>query len=156
MSSLDSIDLKLLKALQADASLSVGNLAEQVNLSRSACWRRIRELEDRGVIRARVTLLEAEKLDMSVTVFALVRTNRHDEAWLQNFAQTLDSMPEVLEFYRMSGDVDYLLKIVARDIKDYDRIYRRLISKVELLDVSSSFVMETLKWTTALPLGQGG
>jgi len=152
MSKLDSIDLNLLRALQTDASLSVGALAEQVNLSRSACWRRIKELEDRGIIRARVTLLDAEQLGMGVTVFALVRTNRHDELWLKNFTQTLDTTPEVLEFYRLSGDVDYLLKIAARDIKDYDRIYRRLISKVDLLDVSSSFVMETLKSTTALPL----
>jgi Lrp/AsnC family transcriptional regulator len=152
MSILDAIDVKLLRALQADASLSVGALAEQVNLSRSACWRRIKELEDRGVIRSRVTLLNGEQLGHDVTVIALVRTNRHDEKWLRNFTETLDGMPEVLEFYRMSGDVDYLLKIVARDIKDYDRIYRRLISKVDLLDVSSSFVMETLKWTTELPL----
>ena len=152
MSILDAIDVKLLRALQADASLSVGALAEQVNLSRSACWRRIKELEDRGVIRSRVTLLNGEQLGHDVTVIALVRTNRHDEKWLRNFTETLDGMPEVLEFYRMSGDVDYLLKIVARDIKDYDRIYRRLISKVDLLDVSSSFVMETLKWTAELPL----
>ena len=152
MSQLDSIDRKLLRALQGDATLSVGALAELVNLSRSACWRRIRELEQRGVIRGRVTLLDAEQLDMGVTVFAMVRTNRHDERWLRNFARTLDAMPEVLEFYRTSGEVDYLLKIAARDIKDYDRIYRKLISKVELLDVSSSFVMDTLKCTTALPI----
>jgi len=152
MSRIDAIDAKLLRALQADASLSVGALAEQVNLSRSACWRRIKDLEERGVIRSRVTLLDGEQLGYGVTVIALVRTNRHDENWLRNFTQSLDAMPEVLEFYRMSGEVDYLLKIVARDIKDYDRIYRRLISKVELLDVSSSFVMETLKWTTSLPI----
>ena len=152
MPDLDLIDRKLLAALQTDATLSVGVLAEQVSLSRSACWRRIRDLQDRGVIRARVTLLDPEQLGMGVTVFAMVRTNRHDEAWLKNFTRTLESMPEVLEFYRTSGDVDYLLKIAARDIKDYDRVYRKLISKVDLLDVSSSFVMETLKQTTALPL----
>ena len=152
MPKLDNIDRRLLEALQADATLSVGALAERINLSRSACWRRIRALEDAGVIRARVTLLEPEKLDLGVTVFAMIRTNRHDEEWLAQFTRALEAMPEVLEFYRTSGDVDYLLKIVARDIKDYDAVYRRLIRSVELLDVSSSFVMDTLKFTTQLPI----
>jgi Lrp/AsnC family transcriptional regulator len=152
MAKLDSVDIKLLRALQHDASLSVGRLAEQINLSRSSCWRRIKDLEAKGVIRDRVTLLDAEQLDLGVTVYAMVRTNRHDEKWLEKFTRTLDSIPEVLEFYRTSGDVDYLLKIVARDIKDYDRVYRKLIRSVDLLDVSSSFVMDTLKYTTALPI----
>lgn len=152
MPRLDKTDIALLNALQTDASLSVGQLAEQVNLSRSACWRRIKDLEGAGVIRDRVSLLDPEQLDLGVTVFAMVRTNRHDQAWLDNFTRVLESMPEVLEFYRTSGDVDYLLKIVVRDIKDYDSVYLRLISNVELLDVSSSFVMEELKHTTVLPL----
>jgi Lrp/AsnC family transcriptional regulator len=152
MTKLDRADLNLLRALQADASLSVGRLAERVNLSRSACWRRIKDMEEKGVIRARVTLLDPEQLDLGVTVYAMVRTNRHDQEWLDKFTHALEAMPEVLEFYRTSGDMDYLLKIVARDIKDYDRVYRKLISSVELLDVSSSFVMEILKYTTALPI----
>jgi len=152
MAKLDSVDIKLLRALQHDASLSVGRLAEQINLSRSSCWRRIKDLEAKGVIRDRVTLLDAEQLDLGVTVYAMVRTNRHNEKWLEKFTETLESIPEVLEFYRTSGDVDYLLKIVARDIKDYDRVYRKLIRSVDLLDVSSSFVMDTLKYTTALPI----
>ena len=103
-------------------------------------------------MRTRVTLLDAEQLDLGVTVFAMVRTNRHDEEWLEKFTGTLDAMPQVLEFYRTSGDVDYLLKIVAKDIKDYDKVYRELIRSVELLDVSSCFVMDTLKFTTELPV----
>jgi Lrp/AsnC family transcriptional regulator len=154
MTKLDDTDLNLLRALQTDATLSVGRLAEQVNLSRSACWRRIKDMEEKGVIRARVTLLNPEELDLGVTVYAMVRTNRHDQEWLNKFTHALESMPEVLEFYRTSGDVDYLLKIVARDIKDYDLVYRKLISSVELLDVSSSFVMEILKYTTALPIAR--
>jgi Lrp/AsnC family transcriptional regulator len=152
MSDPDAIDLKILKALQADTSLSVGALAERVSLSRSATWRRMKDLENRGVIRARVALLDAEQLGLGVTVYAMVRTSRHDAAWLEKFTRTLNAMPEVLEFYRTSGDLDYLLKIVAKDIKDYDRVYRELIRSVELLDVSSSFVMDTLKYTTELPI----
>jgi Lrp/AsnC family transcriptional regulator len=151
---IDPTDMKILAALQTDATLSVGALAERINLSRSACWRRVKDLEARGIIRTRVTLLDAEKLGLGITVFAMVRTNRHDEEWLQKFTQTLNDMPAVLEFYRTSGDVDYLLKIVAKDIKDYDTVYRKLIRSVELLDVSSSFVMDTLKYTTALPIGK--
>ena len=149
---MDHIDLKLLKEIQHDATLSVGALAERISLSRSAVWRRLKELETSGVIRTRVALLDAEKLDLGVTVYAIVRTNRHDREWFSGFRRTIDSIPEVLEFYRTSGDVDYLLKIAAKDIRDYDRVYRKLIDKVELLDVSSSFVMETIKFTTELPL----
>ena len=155
MIDLDKTDTRLLKLLQVDASLSVGQLAEAVNLSRSACWRRIKDLENKGVIRRRVALLDPEQIGLGVTVFAMVRTNRHDQDWLDNFTRVLDSMPEVLEFYRTSGQVDYLLKIVVRDIKDYDSVYLKLISNVELLDVSSSFVMEQLKYTTELPLERG-
>lgn len=149
---MDRIDRQILIALQADASLSVGALAERIGLSRSACWRRVKDMERSGVIRARVTLLDADQLGVGVTVYAIVRTSRHDELWLENFRKAIDAIPEVLEFYRTSGDIDYLLKIVARDIKHYDQVYRKLIRKVELFDVSSSFVMDTLKFTTELPI----
>lgn len=152
--SLDNVDLRILKSLQQDGSLSVGALAEAVGLSRSACWRRVKEMEKDGVLERRVALLNPEKLGLGVAVYAILRTNRHDEEWFSKFRRAIDLMPEVLEFYRLSGDVDYLLKIVARNIKDYDEVYRRLIRKVELLDVSSCFVMETIKFTTELPLSR--
>ena len=136
---MDRTDLRLLKALQHDGTLSVGALAEAVGLSRSACWRRVKDMEEAGIVERRVTLLDPEKLGLGVTVFAILRTNRHDDEWFELFRQTIDSIPEVLEFYRMSGDVDYLLKIVAKDIKDYDEVYKKLIRRVELLDVSSCF-----------------
>lgn len=153
---MDKTDLRLLQALQQDATLSIGALAEHINLSRSACWRRVRELEDTGVVRSRVTLLDPEQLNLGVTVYAILRTNRHDDEWFTNLKKTINKIPEVLEFYRLSGDVDYLLKIVAEDIKDYDDVYRKLIRHVELLDVSSCFVMETIKFTTELPLDRTG
>ena len=142
----------LLDHLQRDATLSVSALAERVGMSKTACWRRIKSLEDRGIIRDRVTLLEAEKIGLGVTIFVLVRTNQHHDDWLEQFTAAIDAIPEILEFYRLSGDADYLLRVVAQDIKAYDEIYKRLIKAVDLLDVSSSFVMETLKFTTALPL----
>ena len=110
--------------------------------------------ESSGIIRDRVTLLEAEKIGLGVTIFVLVRTNQHHDDWLERFTAAIDAIPEILEFYRLSGDADYLLRVVAQDIKAYDEIYKRLIKAVDLLDVSSSFVMETLKFTTALPLDQ--
>jgi Lrp/AsnC family transcriptional regulator len=144
----------LLGHLQRDATLSVSALAERVGMSKTACWRRIKSLENRGIIRDRVTLLEAEKIGLGVTIFVLVRTNQHHDDWLERFTAAIDAIPEILEFYRLSGDADYLLRVVAQDIKAYDEIYKRLIKAVDLLDVSSSFVMETLKFTTALPLDQ--
>ena len=145
-------DHAILRHLQRDARLSVSAVAERVGISKTACWRRIKALEARGTIRSRVTLLDPEKVDLGVTVFALVRTNQHRDEWLTQFTKAIDAMPEVLEFYRLSGDADYLLRIVAKDIKAYDAVYKRLIKAVELLDVSSSFVMESLKYTTTLPI----
>ena len=145
-------DRAILLQLQRDATLSVSALAERIGTSKTACWRRIKALEDSGVIRNRVTLLDTEKIGLGVTAFAHVRTNQHHDEWLEQFKQAIDSIPEILEFYRLSGDADYLLRIVATDIKAYDEIYKRLIKAVELLDVSTSFVMETMKYTTALPL----
>lgn len=130
----------------------IADLSAMVSLSPTACWKRIRKLEANGYIQARVTLLDREKLDLGVTVFVSVRTNEHDEKWLNNFAQAVAGIPDVVEFYRMSGDVDYLLKIVCRDIEDYDRIYRELIRATKLSDVSSSVAMEQIKCTTQLPI----
>ncbi len=149
---LDSTDRKILALLQADATLPVAAIAERVGLSPTPCWRRIQKLEEAGVIQARVALLDPAKLNVGVTVFVSVRTNQHDLAWLEKFANAVRDFPEVVEFYRMSGDVDYLLRIVVPDIAAYDAVYKRLIARVALSDVSSAFAMETIKYTTALPL----
>ncbi|PHQ71779.1 MAG: ArsR family transcriptional regulator [Sneathiella sp.] len=149
---MDSIDRRILTALQRDNAISVADLAEQVGCSRTACWRRIKSLEETGVIRAQVTLLDRSKLNLSVTVFVAIKTSRHDVEWLQKFADTVDSFPEIMEFYRMSGDIDYLLKVVVPDVAAYDSFYHRLIQQIDLSDVSSNFAMEEIKFTTALPL----
>lgn len=149
---LDMIDRKILRSLQADSSRSLGDIADEVGLSSSPCWKRIKKLEADGYIVERVTILNRERLDLAVTVFAAVKTNQHHETWLDDFAQAVSAIPEVVEFYRMSGDVDYLLKIVCRDIADYDRIYRSLIKRTSIYDVSSSFAMEQIKCTTHLPI----
>lgn len=152
MEDIDRLDCRILEMLQEDAGFSNAEIAEQVGLSANACWRRTKRLEERGIIRKRVALLSQEKLDLNVTVFVGVKTNEHNEQWLKNFAAGIKAIPEVVEFYRMSGDVDYLLKIVAKDIADYDRVYRKLIAVAPLHDVSSSFAMERIKSSTALPL----
>lgn len=149
---MDAIDKKILDILQGDTTLAVADIAKKVGLSTTPCWRRIQKLESAGVIRSRVALLDAEKLNAGVTVFVSIRTDKHDAAWYQNFSQAVNAFPEVVEFYRMSGDIDYLLRVVVPDIGAYDRFYQRLIAQVELYDVSSSFSMEQIKYTTALPL----
>ena len=149
---LDEIDRKILYLLQADATMPVAAIAERVGLSATPCWRRIQKLEEAGVIRARVALLDPEKLNVGVTVMVAVRTSQHDLGWLEKFAAAVQDFPEVVEFYRMSGDVDYLLRIVVPDIAAYDAVYKRLIARVPLSDVSSAFAMETIKYTTALPV----
>jgi Lrp/AsnC family transcriptional regulator len=153
---LDALDLKILAALQADASRSIGAIAEDVNLSQNACWRRIKLLEEAGVIRGRVALLDAERLGCGVTVFVRLSAGEHSEAWLDAFAETVRAMPEVVEFYRLSGDVDYLIKLQVRDIAAYDRAYKALIRAAPLRDVSAAFAMEELKHTHALPLPKAG
>ena len=148
---LDSIDWAILGVLQADAALPVHEVGERVGLSSNACWRRIRRLEDSGVIARRVALVDPEKLGLATTVFVAIRTQRHDPEWLDLFRRGIDRIDEVIECHRMAGDVDYLLKLAVRDIAHYDRIYRRLIAAVpDLADVSSSFSMERMKHTTAL------
>nr|WP_277978846.1 Lrp/AsnC family transcriptional regulator [Sphingomonas phyllosphaerae] len=149
---LDSADRRLLALLQEDATISIADLAERVSLSATPCWKRVKRLERVGLIRSRVTLLNRAALGLDVTVFVAVRTTQHSDEWLQTFAEGVARIPEVVEFYRMSGEVDYLLKVVARDIADYDRIYRKLIKVAPLHDVSSSFAMQEIKSTTALPL----
>jgi Lrp/AsnC family transcriptional regulator len=149
---IDPIDWSILGVLQNDASLSVADVGEQVGLSSNACWRRIKRLEDSGVIARRVVLVDAEKLGLATTVFVAIKTQRHDPDWLEAFAKGIAGIEEIAECHRMAGDVDYLLKLTVRDIAHYDRIYRKLIAKVpDLADVSSSFSMEKLKATTALP-----
>jgi Lrp/AsnC family transcriptional regulator len=149
---MDDFDKKILSILQEDAGGSNAEIAERIGLSPTPCWRRIRNLEEAGVIRKRVALLDRQKLNAGVTVFVAVRTNQHNQEWLERFAQVVDSIPEVVEFYRMAGDVDYLLRVVVPDIAAYDGVYKRLIEKIDLYDVSSSFAMEELKYTTAVPL----
>lgn len=152
ISKFDQTDRKILAQLQQDCSLPVAEIAARVGLSATPCWRRIQQLEAAGVIRGRVALLEAKAVNVGVTVFVSVRTSLHDLGWLERFAAAVREIPEVVEFYRMSGDVDYLLKIVVPDIAAYDAVYKDLIGRVTLSDVSSAFAMEQIKYTTALPL----
>ena len=133
--------------------MPLAELAERVGLSTTPCWRRIQNLEKAGIIRRRVALLDPDKLNLGVTVFVRVKTSQHNIEWLERFAKAVAEIDEVVEFYRLSGDIDYLLRIVVPDIAGYDRVYKRLIGTAELADVSSSFAMETLKYTTALPVG---
>ncbi len=149
---LDRMDVKILSVLQADAARSVGEIAAEVNLSVNACWRRIKRLEEEGVVRKRVALLDAAKLGVGMTVFVSVRAAEHSEGWLDEFAEAVRALPEIVEFHRMSGDIDYLLKLLVADVADYDRVYKMLIRSVRLADVSSSFSMEELKSTTEVPL----
>lgn len=152
MEILDEADRRILTALQSDASLSLDALSEAANLSRNACWRRVRAMEEAGIIRGRVTLVDPDKVGLPLTVFIQVRTNSHDADWLDRFAKATRAMPEILGVYRMSGDLDYLIRARVADMSGYDRLYRRLIARVALSDVSASFVMEEIKDTTALPL----
>lgn len=149
---MDRIDKKILALLQHDAGLSVSQIAERVGLTTTPCWRRIQNLEKRGVIDRRVTLLDRDSLNLGVDVFVAIRTNQHNAAWLESFAAAVVDFPEVMELYRMSGEIDYLMRVVVPDIASYDAFYRRLIRKVDIQDVSSSFAMERIKYTTELPL----
>jgi Lrp/AsnC family transcriptional regulator len=152
MISLDRKDRQILDLLQQDATLPVGDIAERVGLSRTPCWRRIRELEKQGIIRKRVALLDRTKLGAGITVFMAVRTNQHNAKWLEQFRRAVNAFPEIVEANRLSGDTDYLLRILVPDIAGFDAVYKRLIEMVEFSDVSSSFSMEELKSTTAIPL----
>jgi Lrp/AsnC family transcriptional regulator len=149
---LDTYDLRLLALLQEDATLSIADLADRIHLSPNACWKRVKRLEAEGVIRKRVALLDPVKLGAGVTVFVTVRAAEHSESWLSDFAAAVRKLPEVVEFYRMSGDVDYLLKMQVADIAAYDAVYQKLIRSVRLSDVTSTFAMEEIKHTTCVPL----
>jgi len=152
MTTLDEIDRRILTELQRDAAQSLETLGAAVNLSRNACWRRIRALEKAGIIKSRVTLLDAAKLGLGLSVFIQVRTNAHAPDWLEQFSKATRSMPEILGVYRMTGDLDYLIRARVADMAGYDQLYQDLIRKVPLSDVSASFVMEEIKETTQLPL----
>jgi|TARA_B110000208_G_scaffold2672_1_gene3549 Lrp/AsnC family transcriptional regulator len=149
---MDKQDRAILEHIQGDASLSAGELAEKIGISKSACWRRLQKLSSDGIVKGRVAILDPEKLNLSLTVYISIRTNEHNAKWANKFQQVTQKIPGVLEVYRMSGDLDYLVKAVVADMKGYDNLYKQLI-KADLFDVSSSFVMETMKQTTELPLG---
>ena len=149
---MDNIDIKILDYLQHDANMSSAEIAEKVNLSKTPCWRRIQMLEKSGVIAKRVALLNREKLNRDMDVFVTIRTNQHNDKWFRKFSRVVTSFPEVVEFYRMSGEVDYLMRVVVPDIKAYDRFYQNLIEQIDISDVSSNFAMEQIKYTTAIPL----
>lgn len=150
---LDKLDIRILEILQKDCTIPVAEIGKKVGLSTTPCWRRIQKMEEIGVIRNRVALLDPGKVNAPVTVFVFVTTNQHSQGWLEKFHAAIESFPEVVEFYRMSGQVDYLLRVVVPDIAAYDRFYKRLIADVDIADVSSSFAMEQIKFTTQLPLG---
>lgn len=149
---MDRLDKKILKLLQEDATIAVADVAKKVGLSTTPCWRRIQKLEEEGVIRKRVALLDSEAINARVTVFVSIRTNTHSVEWLKRFSEVIAEFSEVVEFYRMSGEVDYLLRVVVPDIAAFDDFYKRLIAKIEIRDVSSAFAMEQIKYTTEMPL----
>ena len=149
---MDNTDRKILALLQEDAAQPIADIARKVDLSVTPCWRRIQKLQEDGVIRARVALLDGPKIGFGMSVFVAIKTDQHNADWLAEFATRISKRSEVVEFYRMSGEVDYLLRVVVSDIAAYDRFYKELISEVKLTDVSSSFAMEEIKYTTALPL----
>ncbi len=149
---MDEIDHKLLTILQENANLSVNEMAERVGLSPTPCWRRIQKLEQAGIITGRVALLDPVRVGASLTVFVAVEAGDHTPEWLERFAAAVSAMPEVMELYRMAGDVDYLLRVAVHDMAAFDRFYKRLIAATPLKNVTSRFAMETIKATTALPL----
>tara|TARA_E500000178_G_scaffold171229_2_gene170567 strand:+ start:1484 stop:1945 length:462 start_codon:yes stop_codon:yes gene_type:complete len=149
---LDSIDKKILQALQTDCSGSVAEIAERAGVTQTPCWRRIKKLEEMGYIDKRVALLDQKALNLRLTAYVMVKTSQHDQQWLTKFSDGVHDIPEIVEIHRMAGDIDYLLKIVAEDMAEYDRIYKNLIRVAELSDVSASFSMECIKASTELPL----
>ena len=149
---LDTYDHAILRVLQKDASISMDQLADLIHLSRNACWRRVKRLEEAGVITGRVALLDPEQLDLGLSVFVLIRTAEHAPDWLTRFERAVREMPEILGAHRMSGELDYVLRVRVADMRGYDRFYKALIAKVPLSEVSASFVMDDIKDTTALPI----
>lgn len=149
---LDQVDRKILHFLQHDASMTIKEVAEKVHLSPTPCWKRIQRMEENGVIRSRVVLLDPDKVDAGITVFLAIKTDKHNAEWSLRFAEVMSSFSEIVEIYRMSGEVDYLLRIVVPDIPAYDALYKSIISKIDLTDMTSMFAMEQMKYTTALPV----
>jgi Lrp/AsnC family transcriptional regulator len=149
---MDRLDRMILTIIQEDATIPVAEIGRRVGLSTTPCWRRIQKMEEDGVITGRVAVLDPAKVNAKVTVFVFVTTNQHNEDWLTRFARIIGEFPEVVEFYRMSGQIDYLLKVVVPDIEAYDAFYKRLVGRIDITDVSSAFAMERIKNTTALPL----
>lgn len=149
---IDQTDRRILRYLQTDCDISLDALGAQVNLSRNACWRRIKLLNEAGIITGKVALLDAQMIGLPLSVFIQVRTDQHDSNWSAKFARATKAIPEIQGVYRMSGDLDYLIRARVADMKDYDRLYQKLTASVPLADVSASFVMEEIKETTALPL----
>ncbi len=153
LNDLDATDLAILRLLQADASLSLGDIAKEVGLTQTPCWKRIRRMEETGIITGRVTLVNAEKLGLGISVFVAIETGDHSAAWIESFAKTVADMPEIVECWRLGGDVDYLLRVVVSDMTAYDGFYRKLTARVSSLrKVTSRFAMECVKSTTALPI----
>src|SRR3954463_9749461 len=151
---MDAIDRKILAVVQEDASLSVAEIGQRVGLSSTPCWKRLQKLEAEGVITRRVALIDPDKIGLGITVFVSIETGDHSQDWLAKFAETVTAMPEVMEFYRMAGDVDYMLRVVVPDIAGYDTFYKKLIATVSLKNVTSRFAMEKIKSTTSLPIPQ--
>lgn len=151
---MDATDRKILAILQEDASLPVAEIAARVNLSQTPCWRRIQRLEENKVIRRRVALVDPDSIGLGLTVFVEIETGDHSAEWLERFARAVEAMPEVMEVYRMAGDVDYLLRIAVANMTAYDGFYRRLVALLPLKNVTSRFAMERVKFTTAYPVGE--
>ena len=149
---LDEMDVKILRILQEDCTRSVADVGKEVGLSTTPCWRRIQKLEEAGIIKRRVAVLDPPSVNAGVTVFVSIKTDQHSLSWLERFHKAVIDFPEVVEFYRMSGEVDYLLRVVVPDIAAYDAFYKKLIARIEISKVSSAFAMEQIKYTTALPL----
>jgi Lrp/AsnC family transcriptional regulator len=149
---MDRVDKMILSLIQEDATLPVADIAKRVGLSTTPCWRRIQKMEEDHVIERRVAVLNPEKINVGVTVFVSITTDKHNHEWLKRFAEVISKFPEVVGFYRMSGQVDYLLKVVVPDISAYDAFYKKLVSEIDIEDVSSAFAMERIKDTTQLPL----
>ncbi|MGE0846537.1 MAG: Lrp/AsnC family transcriptional regulator, partial [Flavobacteriaceae bacterium] len=148
----DRIDRRILAILQEDCTVPVAEIGSRVGLSTTPCWRRIQKLEHEGVIERRVALVNPRRVNAGVTVFVTLTAAQHSESWIKKFAAVVSEMPEVVEFYRMSGQIDYMLRVVVPDIARYDAFYKKLISKIEVSNVASSFAMEQIKYTTAMPL----
>lgn len=152
MRKIDQIDRQILRQLQKNADMSLENLAGQLSLSTNACWRRVKKLEEDGIIARRIAIVPPEKVGKGMTVFVAVKTSNHSAEWLTKFASAANHIDEIVELYRMAGDIDYLMKILVSDVGDYDRVYKKLIASVELSDVTASFAMEKVKFDLAVPL----